>query len=416
MSLSINKPKSIIVATNPPPLLPQGGQDTQVLTNVNGVNTWSYTQYNYKGNNMFPENSVDDTLVITNSPPSYKHGGGALSPSGNVYFGSFGGYSGIRKNLKLNPYTNTYSFIDTTREYGFGGMVCSNNGKIYALPWAQPQTNLQVIDTLNNDTVSFLDISDVSASNYFGLVNFNNFIYTIPSNSDSILKIDPSNNTFTVDVSNINTTTYPTLGTNTAKFSGGVVGSDGNIYCIPNQARRVLRYNPSTKAITISATPDVSGYSAGVLANNNRIYMVPERANNIGIVDISFFSTAGLAVNTTSITSFIDSSGGVTNISSLGPTGARKFHSGVLAQNGQIYAIPYGQSRFLTIDTSNNRATQIYPLTNSNLGSDAYSGAVLGPNGKIYVCPLGAANIPIIKTGIPTHQGWMYAPSFNKTP
>jgi len=48
MSLSINKPKSIIVTVNPPSLLPQGGQDTQVLTNVNGVNTWSYTQYNYK--------------------------------------------------------------------------------------------------------------------------------------------------------------------------------------------------------------------------------------------------------------------------------------------------------------------------------------------------------------------------------
>jgi len=61
---------------------------------------------------MFPANSVDDTLVITGT--SYKHGGGALAPNGNIYFGSFGGYSGVRKNLKLNPYTNTYSFIDST--------------------------------------------------------------------------------------------------------------------------------------------------------------------------------------------------------------------------------------------------------------------------------------------------------------
>jgi hypothetical protein len=415
MSLSISKPKSIIVTVNPPSLLPQGAQDTQVLTNVNGVNTWSYTQYNYKGSNMFPANSVDDTLVVTGSPPTFKQGGGALAPNGNVYFGSYGEYSGVRKNMKLNPYTNTYSFIDTTREYGFGGMVCSNNGKIYALPWNTPQTNLQVIDTLNNDAVSFLDISDVSASSYVGLVNFNNFIYTIPSNSDSILKIDPSNNTFTVDISNINTTTYSALGTNTAKFSGGVLGSDGNIYCIPNQARRVLRYNPSTKAITLSATPDVSGYANGVLANNSRIYMIPNRANNIGIVDISFFATAGLAVNTTSITSFVNSDGGVTDISLLGGISV-KFNCGILGQNGQVYAIPYNSSRFLAIDTSNNRATQIYPLTNSNLGSDQYSGAVLAPNGKIYVAPYSSNNIPIIKTGIPTEQGWMYAPSFNKTP
>jgi hypothetical protein len=411
MSLSINKPKSIIVTVNPPPLLPDGAQDTQVLTNVNGVNTWTYTQYNYKGNNMFPENSVDDTLIpVTGS--SYKHGGGSLSPNGNVYFGSFGEYSGVRKNMKLNPYTNTYSFIDTNKEYGYGGMVCANNGKIYALPWNQPQTNLQVIDTLNNDTLSFFDISDVSSSSYRGLVNFNNFIYTIPSDSASILKIDPSNNTFTVDVSNINTTTYPLLGTNLQKFSGGVVGSDGNIYCIPNQARRVLRYNPSTKAVTLSATPDVSGYVNGVLATNSRIYMIPSFSDNIGIVDISFFSTAGLAVNT-SITSFTNSDGTSTNISSLG---SNKFNSGILGQNGQIYTIPYSSSRFLRIDTSNNSARQIYPLTNSNLGSDQYGGAVLAPNGKIYVAPLSSDVVPIIKTGIPTQQGWMYAPSFNKTP
>jgi hypothetical protein len=418
MSLSINKPKYLVVTTNPPPLLPTGAQDTQVLTNVQGVNTWTYPQYNYKGSNLFPQDNFDTTSIPVLSPPapSYKHGGGALSPNGNIYFGSFGAFisDGIRKNMKLNPYTNTVSYIPTTQEYGFGGTVCANNGKIYALPWTGTPNNIQVIDSLNNDALSFLDVSGLASTDYRGLVNFNNFIYAIPHNSENILRIDPINNTVSIDASGINITNYPVMGTNTAKYSGGVVGSDGNIYCIPNTARRVLRYNPVTKAITFSATPDVSGYNSGVLGPNSRIYMMPSSAaNNIGIVNINTFSTAGQAVDI-SLTSFTDASGGTTLISSLG--GGTRFISGILAPNDKIYCIPYGGARFLSVDTSNNTASQIFPLTNTNVGSDAYGGAVLAPNGKIYVCPLNVDYVGIIKTGLPSQQGWMYAPSFNKSP
>ena len=51
MSFRVNTPKTVIVAPTPTPLPPS--QDTQILTNVNGVNTFSYPGYNFDGSDMF---------------------------------------------------------------------------------------------------------------------------------------------------------------------------------------------------------------------------------------------------------------------------------------------------------------------------------------------------------------------------
>jgi len=419
MSLSVSKPKYIVVTTNPPPLLPGGAQDTQVLTNVQGVNTWTYPQYNYKGSNLFPTNSVNDTSITLADGPGIRQGGGALSPNGSVYFGPFGAWSSlnnITRAMKVNPYSNTVSYVDISvnGNYGYRGMACANNGKIFALPGSVDTSNILVIDTLNNDTVSYISGLNIDVSSYRGFVNFNNNIYTVPFNADNILSINPVTNTATVDISGINTTTYPLLGSNLGKFSGGVVGTDGNIYFIPQNASRVMRYNPISKTLLLSNTPDASGYSSGALSSNSRIYMSPSNALNIAYIDISNYSLANLAVNR-SITNFFDASGSSTDISALGLGGSMRFIGTILGPNGSIYCIPDNSSRILVVDTSNNTARQIYPTNNQNLTS-TFGGAVLAPNGQIYVCPNQSNSIPIIKTGLPSQQGWMYAPSFNKSP
>jgi len=51
-SFRVSGPKTVVVSPTPPGLPPS--QDTQVLTNVNGQNIFSYPDYNYKGNNMIP--------------------------------------------------------------------------------------------------------------------------------------------------------------------------------------------------------------------------------------------------------------------------------------------------------------------------------------------------------------------------
>ena len=127
MSFRINSPKTVIVSSTPPGLPPS--QDTQILTNVNGTNIYSYPGYNFRGSDMFPVNEVD---VSTFSDIS-RHTCGALSPNGFIYFGQYDTKIAI---AKVNPYTNTVSYINAPANYyGLFGTCCAPNGKIYMLSY-----------------------------------------------------------------------------------------------------------------------------------------------------------------------------------------------------------------------------------------------------------------------------------------
>jgi len=410
-SFRISGQKTVVVSPTPPGLPPS--QDTQVLTNVNGQNIFSYPGYNYKGNNMFPENDFNTTTFSNITGTVYRQGSAALSPNGSIYFSPFGGWAslnGATRIMKINTYNETYSYIDVSNNgnYGYGGTVCADNGVIYMLPWSGSNTpnTVLTVDTLNNDRIRIVDVSGVTNSSHMGLVNFNNFLYAIPTTSKNIIRINPVDNSSTVIISNINDISTD-LSSNSA-FRGGVVGTDGKIYCVPYGATRLIRFSPVTNIVEISPTTDVSGYSGGVLAPNGKIYLLPQRANNIGIVDISNFTVDK------SLTTYIPINGGAPlNISSLAGANITKYNGGLLAQNGQIYCIPYGTSTWLRIDTSNNIARAF--ATSPASGSDNFSGAALGPNGKIYVAPLNRDYVPIIKTGLPALTGWQLAPTFNHT-
>lgn len=399
MSFRVNTPKTVIVSSNPTPLPPS--QDTQILTNVNGQNNFSYPGYNYKGSDMFPINDFN----ISDISGSYIFDSrcGALSPNGFIYFGS----GSTNKVTKINPYNNTYSLIDVSSgRFGTWGACCAENGKIYMLASTTPN-RLLVINTLNNDQISYITLTGYNDDRFRGMVSFNQFVYLIPYNVSDILRVDTTIDTFTVDISGINTTNY-TIGTNSVIFSSGVVGPDGKIYMIPLNSSRVLRFNPVTKIVETSSTnlTTSSKYRGGVLGANGRIYCMPAQTTNVGIIDVSNFT-----VDTTSITNYIDGSGISVPIPS---TDYGKMWGGVLAQSGRIYGIPYN-FRFLEIDTISNIARQIFPITNIDSTIRTYGG-VLAPNGKIYCSPESTAtSIPIIKTGLPQLPPWMLAPSFNKS-
>ena len=400
MSFRISGPKTVIVSSTPPGLPPS--QDTQILTNVNGQSIFSYPGYNYKGSNMFPVNEFN----VTDISGSYVFSSrcGALSPNGFIYFGC----GATDKITKINSYTNTYSLIDvSTGGFGNWGACCADNGKMYFLSSSSPN-RLLVIDTLNNDRVSYIILTGYNGDIFRGLVYFNNFVYLIPYNTSDMLRIDTTTDTFNVDISGINTTNYPDLSTNNFMFSSGVVGTDGKIYMIPINSNVVIRYNPVSKVIERSPTflTTVSKYRGGVLASNGKIYCMPAQTANVGIIDISSF-----IVNTTDISTFRLPNGDISNFPT---TGYGKMWGGVLVQSGRIYGIPYN-FRFLEIDTSNNIARQIFPTTAVDSTIRTYGG-VLAPNGKIYCSPEeNFSSIPIIKTGIPQLPQWMLGPSFNKS-
>jgi hypothetical protein len=398
MSFRVAKSTNYVVVSGSNPLPP--GQDTQILTNINGSNQYSYPGYNFSGADMFPVNQVDTSDLSLGYV--YNTRCGALSPNGFIYYGS-----GTNKIVKLNPYSNTYSTIDVLDSgYGNWGSCCAENGKIYMLGSTTPNKVL-IIDTLNNDKISYLTLTGYNGDRFRGMVFLDNFVYLIPYNVSDILRIDTTVDTFTVDISGINSTNY-SIGTSSFIFTSGVVGTDGKIYMIPLNSTRVLRFDPITKVVETSPTTLLSGskFRGGVLGQDGKIYCVPAQATYFGIIDVSNFT-----VDTTSITSYIDGSGNSTPIPS---TGYGKMWGGILAPSGKIYALPYN-FRFLEIDTSNNIARQIFPSTNIDSTLRTYGG-VLAPNGKIYCSSeTPSTTMPIIKTGIPLLSNWMISPEFNKS-
>ena len=68
-----------------------------------------------------------------------------------------------------------------------------------------------------------------------------------------------------------------------AKWSGGVLAADGNIYGIPYNATQVLRFDPRTQQATRvgAELPGGDKWSGGVLAADGNIYGIPYNATQV---------------------------------------------------------------------------------------------------------------------------------------
>jgi len=101
------------------------------------------------------------------------------------------------------------------------------------------------------------------------------------------------------------------------KWHGGVLGPDGKIYGIPEDASDILIIDP------------VAG--TAVLGPDGKIYGMPYNASDILIID----PVAGTATR-----------------SDMGASlsGSYKWYGGVLGPDGKIYGMPYSASDILTID------------------------------------------------------------------
>jgi len=70
-------------------------------------------------------------------------------------------------------------------------------------------------------------------------------------------------------------------------------------------------------------------------------------------------------------------------------SGSNKWAGGVLAPNGNIYAIPISSNQVLEIDPVN----QTTSLFGSFSGTNKWFGGVLAPNGKIYGIPFNSTQV-----------------------
>ena len=121
----------------------------------------------------------------------------------------------------------------------------------------------------------------------------------------------------------------------TGKWSGGVLGSDGKIYCVPNSGTNILIIDPVTQTATRSDMgASLSGDSkwfGGVLGSDGKIYCVPNNSTDILIID---------PVTQTATRSAMGAS----------LSGVGKWFGGVLGSDGKIYCVPNNSTDILIID------------------------------------------------------------------
>jgi hypothetical protein len=123
--------------------------------------------------------------------------------------------------------------------------------------------------------------------------------------------------------------------TDSGKWYGGVLGSDGKIYGIPYNAPDVLIIDPVAGTATRSALgatlTDSDKWVGGVLGPDGKIYGIPVNSTDILIID----PVAGTATR-----------------SALGATltDSGKWYGGVLGPDGKIYGIPVNATDILIIN------------------------------------------------------------------
>jgi streptogramin lyase len=176
--------------------------------------------------------------------------------------------------------------------------------------------------------------------------------------------------------------TFGDYGDTIAKWVGGALAPNGNIYAAPYNTNAILKIDPideTSSTIPVNLEVSVANYRGIVCAKNGKLYTIPS-GQVAPIQKVLEFDPQN-----NSHRFFTDS-----------PEG--NWYGGVLAPNGNIYGIPFGASSILEINPTAGTATT---STISN-NVDGYVGGVLGPNGKIYCIPFSATTVLEIDPNVGT--------------
>jgi len=164
------------------------------------------------------------------------------------------------------------------------------------------------------------------------------------------------------------------------KWHGGVLGSDGCVYGLPNHADSVLKIVPETGLVTTIGGPLKGGrnregskyegqykYLGGVLAGNS-IYAMPGDADRVLMIRCDTGEVTEIGQSFEHLNRCFN-----------------KWQNGFLASDGCIYGIPLKAEGVLKIVPSSGEVTSVGgPLK----GYNKWEGGVLAGDGAIYCMPM----------------------------
>ena len=407
MSFRVSNNAKPVIVSGYNPLPP--GQDTQILTNVNGANQYSYPGYNFSGADMFPVNTGD--VLGPSLPAGSWSGVNCLGPDGKIYCSPRSG----SPVYVFNPYDNTLETIPNATG-DFIGMSAAPNGKIYFAPAAS--TFVGILDpftrTWDNTSITSAQYPDLALTGSNGKfwrsrLAPNGKIYMAPRSANFIGVVDTNNNTYSsIDISSI---VGPVGGG--LNYIQSALGKNGFLYMFPHGTNyAILKINPNTNTYTQDISNGNISFLGAITGPDGNPYGIP---GAFGSRVIRGIDTSGDVIFDSPL---------LNTTSTFFPEGAQ---GAVLSLQGDIWLCPnsYGlstpQQHLAKYDVSSKLFTYYNIPVSQRDNILRRVGATLAPNGKLYYMPnfedsgKPDQRVFAFKTGIPTLPNWMIAENFNNS-
>jgi len=277
------------------------------------------------------------------------------------------------------------------------GMISdADDGVMVGIPaWA---TSVLVVETRGAFRVSSLPLPEAVVRQnkrwmYHGAAFDVNqrLIYCIPANADRVLRIDPSAGT----VEEVGPDLSALCGGAPNKWYGGIRGADGAVYGMPYNAPGVLRVVPADDAddvrVEILGDYGVGGYKwhGGTLhKKEGKIYAFPSHADSLLVVDTrpSMERSPERLVRLP-----------VPEAPSVRPANIKGYRwaGGLVGADGAVYAIPSDCDAILRVEGS---SVTIVGEGTIPAGRNKWQGAVLARDGAVYAIPCDADAVLRIDT------------------
>ena len=299
--------------------------------------------------------------------------GTLAAPNGSVY----GIPSAARRVAKFNPVDKSITEIgpDFGDEYGkWSRGAITDSGIIYCPPGGSHRGILK-IDT-NTDNVTELDRNLLPERGQYYMwascaAALDGCIYFMPHNARRIMKLDPKSDAMT--------SVGDDFGVGWYKYIGTVVGIDGCVYGIPKQIKRIVKYDPindTTSFVGEEADKNFVCTGDGAMGRDGCIYAL----NLDGRV---------LKINTTNnLYGFVRNYASTESHYNNHEDG---WQDAILGIDGCIYWAPFIAIRTLKYDPHTDQIS----LVGCDFGTQRqkYASGALATDGVIYCIPAGANRV-----------------------
>ena len=189
-------------------------------------------------------------------------------------------------------------------------------------------------------------------------------VFCVPHNALSSRIYNPITNIITTPNG-----AYP----GSSAFFGGVLLPDGKVFCVPYNSLTARIYNPFTNTLSTpnGAYPGSRAFAGGVLLPDGRVFCIPHNSTTARIYDP--------IANT------------LTTPNGTYP-GNAAFTCGVLLTDGRVFCVPFNSTTARIYDPIANTLTTpngTYP------GNVAFAGGVLLPDGRVFCVPYNSTTARI---------------------